>query len=69
LDRLSIKLLGTFIATFLIAFLALWAYGVSRSYLESSLAEAAAPQTVQPVMIDPNLRAELSSVMSFDQNA
>jgi len=68
-DRLSVKLLGTFVATFLIGFLALWAYGVSTSYLESSLAEAAMPQSPQPVVIDPNLRAELSSVMAFDPNA
>lgn len=68
-DRLSVKLLGTFVATFLITFLALWAYGVSTSYVEATLAEAAAPQTPQPVVIDPNLRAELSSVMAFDPNA
>src|SRR5690606_13053744 len=63
------KLLGTFVATFLVAFLSLWAYGISRSYVESSLAEAAMPQTPQPVVIDPNLRAELSAVMSTDPNA
>jgi len=63
-DRLSVKLLALFAATFLIAFLALWAYGVSTSYLESSLAEAAAPQAPQPVVIDPNLRNELSQVMA-----
>jgi hypothetical protein len=68
-DRLSVKLLGTFVATFLVTFLGLWAYGVSTSYVEATLAEAAMPQTPQPVVIDPNLRAELSSVMSFDPNA
>ncbi len=64
-DRLSVKLLALFAATFMIAFLALWAYGVSTSYLESSLAEAAAPQAPQPVVIDPNLRNELSQVMAM----
>jgi hypothetical protein len=64
-DRLSVKLLALFAATFLIAFLALWAYGISTSYLESSLAEAAAPQAPQPVVIDPNLRNELSQVMAM----
>ena len=68
-DRLSVKLLGTFIATFLITFLGLWAYGVSASYVEASLAESAAPQTPQPVVIDPNLRAELSAVMASDPTA
>jgi len=69
-DRLSVKLLALFAATFLIAFLALWAYGVSTSYLESSLAEAAAPQAPQPVVIDPNLRNELSQVMAtYDATA
>jgi hypothetical protein len=63
-DRLSVKLLALFAATFLIAFLALWAYGISTSYLESSLAEASAPQAPQPVVIDPNLRNELSQVMA-----
>lgn len=63
-DRLSVKSLMLFIATFLIAFLALWAYGVSTSYLEASIAEAAMPQTSQPVVIDPNLRNELSQVMA-----
>jgi hypothetical protein len=63
-DRLSVKLLLLFLATFLIGFLALWAYGISTSYLESSLAEAAAPQAPQPVVIDPNLRNELSQVMA-----
>ena len=64
-DRLSVKLLALFAATFLIAFLALWAYGISISYLESTLAEAAAPQAPQPVVIDPNLRNELSQVMAM----
>lgn len=64
-DRLSVKSLALFAATFLIAFLALWAYGVSTSYLESSIAEAATPQTTQPVVIDPNLRNELSQVMAM----
>ncbi|MDI1240655.1 MAG: hypothetical protein PSX80_01880 [bacterium] len=64
-DRLSVKLLALFAATFVIGFLALWAYGVSASYLESSLAEAAAPQAPQPVVIDPNLRNELSQVMTM----
>jgi len=64
-DRLSVKSLALFAATFLIAFLALWAYGISTSYLESSIAEAAAPQTTQPVVIDPNLRNELSQVMAM----
>jgi hypothetical protein len=68
-DRLSVKLLGTFVATFLITFLALWAYGVSTSYVEASLAEAAMPQTPQPVVIDPNLRSELSAVMSMNATA
>ena len=63
-DRLSVKLLALFAATFLIAFLALWAYGISTSYLEASLAEAAAPQAPQPVVIDPNLRNELSQVLA-----
>jgi hypothetical protein len=38
---------------------------VSTSYLESSIAEAATPQTTQPVVIDPNLRNELSQVMAM----
>ena len=63
-DRLSVKLLALFAATFLIAFLALWAYGISTSYLESTLAEAAMPPAKQPVVIDPNLRNELSQVMA-----
>ena len=63
-DRLSVKLLALFAATFLIGFLALWAYGVSASYLEGSIAEANAPQAPQPVVIDPNLRNELSQVMA-----
>ncbi|MEO5859985.1 MAG: hypothetical protein ABIR33_13680 [Pyrinomonadaceae bacterium] len=63
-DRLSVKLLALFAATFLIGFLALWAYGISISYLETSLAEASAPQAPQPVVIDPNLRNELSQVMA-----
>jgi hypothetical protein len=68
-DRLSVKLLGTFVATFLLTFLALWAYGISTSYVEASLAEAAMPQTPQPVVIDPNLRSELSAVMSMNATA
>ena len=68
-DRLSVKLLALFAATFLIAFLALWAYGISTSYLESTLAEAAAPQAPQPVVIDPNLRNELSQVMAMPDAA
>jgi len=64
-DRLSVKLLLLFVATFLIGFLALWAYGISTSYLESSVAEANAPQAPQPVVIDPNLRNELSQVMAM----
>jgi len=68
-DRLSVKSLALFAATFLIAFLALWAYGISTSYLESSIAEAATPQTTQPVVIDPNLRNELSQVMAMSSTA
>lgn len=68
-ERLSVKLLALFVATFLIAFLALWVYGVSASYVERTLAEAARPQTPQPVVIDPNLRSELSAVMAYDSTA
>jgi len=67
-DRLSVKSLALFAATFLIGFLALWAYGVSTSYVESALAEGAAPQTTQPVVIDPNLRNELSQVMAMSSD-
>jgi hypothetical protein len=67
-DRLSVKSLALFAATFLIAFLALWAYGVSTSYLESSKAEENTPQTTQPVVIDPNLRNELSQVMAMSSS-
>ena len=64
-DRLSVKLLALFVATFLIGFLALWAYGISKSYVESAIAESTAPQAPQPVVIDPNLRNELSQVMAM----
>lgn len=64
-DRLSVKSLALFAATFLIAFLALWAYGVSTSYLESAIVESTMPQAPQPVVIDPNLRNELSQVMAM----
>ena len=64
-DRLSVKSLALFAATFLIAFLAFWAYGLSRSYVESALVEAAMPKAPQPIVIDPNLRNELSQVMAM----
>jgi hypothetical protein len=64
-DRLSVKSLALFAATFLIAFLALWAYGISTSYLETAIAESTMPQAPQPVVIDPNLRNELSQVMAM----
>jgi hypothetical protein len=67
-DRLSVKSLALFAATFLIAFLALWAYGVATSYRESADAERKAPQTTQPVAIDPNLRNELSQVMAMSSD-
>ena len=64
-DRLSVKSLALFAATFLIAFLAFWAYGLSRSYVEGALVEAAMPKAPQPIVIDPNLRNELSQVMAM----
>jgi hypothetical protein len=65
-DRLSVRLLALFAATFLIGFLALWAYGISTSYLESAIAEQALPPRPAAVVIDPKLRDELSQVMSTD---
>ena len=64
-DRLSVKSLALFAATFLIAFFAFWAYGLSRSYVESALVEATMPKAPQPIVIDPNLRNELSQVMAM----
>ena len=65
-DRLSVRLLMLFAATFMIAFLALWAYGFSTSFLESTIAEQAMPPRPAGVVIDPKLRDELSQVMSVD---
>ena len=65
-DRLSVRLLMLFAATFMIAFLALWAFGVSTSYVESAIAEQAMPPRPAAVVIDPKLRDELSQVMSVD---
>jgi len=68
-DRLSVRLLALFAATFLIGFLALWAYGISTSFLESTIAEQAMPARPAAVVIDPKLRDELSQVMSIETAA
>ena len=65
-DRLSVRLLVLFAVTFLLAFFALWIYGFSTSYLEAAIAEQTMPQRPQPVVIDSNLRNELTQVMSSD---
>lgn len=68
-DRLSFKLLAVFLGVFLVTFFALWAWSISLTFLESRLADEGVAARPQPIVIDPKLRDELASVMSFDSTA
>lgn len=68
-DRLSFRLVVLFILVFLFAFLALWAWSISTSYLESRAAEESPALQPKPIVIDPKLRDELAKTMSYDTSA
>lgn len=68
-DRLSFRLLALFLFVFFLLFLLLWAWSISTSYLETAAAEASPALQPKPVVVDPNLRNELSKVMAYDTAA
>jgi hypothetical protein len=64
-ERISLKVIGLFLATFVIVFVAAWAIDLMASYAATRVAESAI--VVQPtvVVIDPKIQTELARVMSF----
>lgn len=69
IDRLSFRLLALFVFVFFFAFIALWAWSFSISYLESTVAESSPALQPKPIVVDPNLRNELTKVMALDTTA
>jgi hypothetical protein len=65
-QRLSVKLILLFAATFLLGFFALWAYGLVDSYRESRAAEAGLEAQPKQMVIDPNIQDELTQVLALD---
>lgn len=66
-DRLSFRLLALFLGVFVFTFFGLWAWSISKGFLESRLIEEGAAARPQPIVIDPKLRDELATVMNSDQ--
>lgn len=65
-DRLSFRLLALFLGVFVLTFFGLWAWSISKGFLESRLIEEGAAARPQPIVIDPKLRDELVTVMNSD---
>ena len=66
-DRLGLKLVGLFIGVFLAAFLALLAFGVLGSLMESRAAGEDVVLQPPPVNVDANIENELAKVLAFSE--
>lgn len=64
-ERLSLKLLGLFVGSFLAVFIGSWVYDALASFAASREAEAAIVVQPAAVVIDPKIQTELSRVMAY----